>query len=502
MIDSSPELIFGITIDGSIKFVNPAGKKLLGYTDEEIVGRKWFRFVSFPEGKGGYREFLLVFNRKGLSRYKTELVTESGSRKTVLLTTVPRFDETGRVVEYLGFGRDISRRIQTEREKQELQRQLMHRHKMDAIGQLAGGVAHDFNNMLAGIISSAQLLLSPGRKLDEKGKKYVDLIMRAADRAANLTAKLLTFSRKGKLCSTVLDVNSIVDDTVAILRQTIDRRIRISVDNRAENFKVVGDNSALQNALMNIGINASQAMPDGGSFQIKMRNLELTEEYCRASSFDLKAGEYLEIELRDDGPGIPEEVVDKIFEPFFTTKEQGKGTGLGLAAVYGTIQDHHGSITVYSEVGMGTVFHILLPCTGEMEVRNTLGKEILRGSGRILLVDDEELIRITGKGMLEDLGYTVILAENGKRAVEIFKKEHESIDLVLMDMIMPEMNGSEAFLKMREIAGDCRVIISSGFTRDENLGELRRKGLAGFIQKPFQNYELSQLIVRVLKQED
>jgi CheY-like chemotaxis protein len=203
--------------------------------------------------------------------------------------------------------------------------------------------------------------------------------------------------------------------------------------------------------------------------------------------------------MRDLGCGIPLDNIQHIFEPFYTTKEQGKGTGLGLAAVYGTIQEHHGTISVYSEVGVGTSFHISLPCAEKDTDALEVDVKIVAGTGLILLVDDEEFIRIVGKHMLEEMGYKVMLAENGLEAFEIFQKHYAEIDVVVMDLIMPEMDGREAFEKIREIDENCKVIISSGFAKNENLKDLIEKGLAGFIRKPYRDFELSQIIAKALK---
>ncbi len=243
----------------------------------------------------------------------------------------------------------------------------------------------------------------------------------------------------------------------------------------------------------------SHAMPEGGDITITTRNTVLNKEYCEISTFELEPKEYIEIELRDSGCGIPLDHLEKIFEPFFTTKEHGKGTGLGLAAVYGTIVEHHGAITVYSEVGVGTVFHIYIPSTEELVQHSKQQSNIISGTGLFLLVDDEEIIRITGKLMLEELGYTVILAKDGEEAIEIFKERFREIDLVIMDMIMPKMSGKEAFYKMREIDKNCGIIISSGFTKDELLSELRNAGLLGFINKPFRDFELCKLLSEIKK---
>ena len=396
--------------------------------------------------------------------------------------------------------KESEERLQAEKEKRELEEQLSQSRKMDAIGQLAGGVAHDFNNMLGGILGAAQLLKSPKRNLDEKSTKFVNMIVQAAERAADLTTKLLTFARKGKIESSVNDINEILDDSFSILTKTIDKKIDIIINMKAKNSLVKGDRADLQNCFINLGINSSHAMDGGGQLICTTENIFLDNNYCDASSFNLVPGDYVKVEMKDTGIGINSNNLDKIFEPFFTTKKLGEGTGLGLAAVYGTVLDHFGAIVVDSKVDIGTKFSLFFPITKDsLEVENITNEIILTGvTGRILLVDDEELMRITGEHILREMGFDVILAKDGEQGVEIFRAEYESIDLVIMDMIMPKKNGSEAFYKMREIDPNIKIVISSGFIKDENIDNLRKDGLFGYIGKPYRDVELSELLRNVL----
>ena len=344
--------------------------------DPTVQGTEWFRlFKTSFEGKTVHLPDL---------EYDPKKIGKDGRTRIIKCISFPIINKN--IVE------KVVLMHQDMTDEHVLQEQLNHRNKMDAIGQLAGGVAHDFNNMLAGIMSASQLLQSPKRNLDEKSLNYVNMILNASNRAANLTAKLLAFGRKGKIISTTIDVHKLIDDAIEILSKTLDKKISIFVEKNALNHKVVGDNSGLQNSLMNLAINASHAMPDGGELKITTSNISLDETYCNASKFEIEPGEYIQIKIDDNGCGISLENINKIFEPFFTTKEDGKGTGLGLAAVHGMIQDHHGAINVYSEINVGTSFVIFLPNsekeTEEFEVNNTIQK----GSGKILLVDDEELI--------------------------------------------------------------------------------------------------------------
>ncbi|MCD6587275.1 MAG: PAS domain S-box protein, partial [Candidatus Fermentibacteraceae bacterium] len=487
IIDSMPSILMGVDTDGMVTLWNKTAEQNTGLSAHAAKGK--YLAEIFP----------------GMSSQMERIAASISTEEVIQVQEKAVFPEEGTRCEDITIfpliGDDIDGaviRIDDVSKECELEEQLSHSRKMDAIGQLAGGIAHDFNNVLGAIIGAAELLQSPDAGLDSEASELVDMILQAGARAADLTAKLLAFGRKGKITTSVVDIHEIIDNTVSILASTIDKIITISVHKEAAVHTVVGDASGLHNALINMGINASHAMPDGGSITISTGNVYLDNTYCEKSSFEIEPGEYVEIQMRDTGCGIPGENIRKIFEPFFTTSEQESGTGLGLAAVYGTVQDHQGSISVYSEEGRGSVFKILLPCSYEEADAVQINPDVVTGSGRILLVDDEELIRTTGKLMLEEMGYTVLLAENGRSAVELFKQVYREIDLVVMDMVMPEMNGGDAFEEMRRIDPACKVIISSGFSKSRSIDELKKSGLSGFIQKPFRNSKLSQLVAKVL----
>ncbi len=391
---------------------------------------------------------------------------------------------------------DLNREM---RDKERMEEQLIQARKMDAIGQLAGGVAHDFNNMLAGISSAAQLL-QMDETIREESRQFVRMIQETAERAADLTGKLLAFGRKQHMAEEEVDIHRIIDDSLYLLERTLDRKVHINVEKRAAKSYLSGDFTALQNCIMNLAINAAHAMPEGGELTLSTKNTRLDREYCHFSQFPIEPGDYIEVTVRDTGTGIPQNLQDKIFDPFFTTKERGKGTGLGLSLVYGTVQDHRGAITVYSEVGIGTVFHIYLPLVeiSEISTSSPADGDSWQGSGAILLVDDEEIIRLTGKPLLEKLGFQVLLATQGEEALEIFSREREKIRLVITDMIMPRMGGRELFYKLRERDETVPVLLSSGFARPEDILSMERDGLAGFLQKPFGREEMGQTIHRIL----
>jgi CheY-like chemotaxis protein len=321
------------------------------------------------------------------------------------------------------------------------------------------------------------------------------MIMESAERASGLTRKLLAFARKQPSASSAIDVHHTLNNTVELLKSTIDKRIEVDVNLKAKVSMVVGDPSQLQSAFLNLCINASQAMPEGGKLFIVSSEVSLSEKYCMASNFDLTPGEYIQIEIRDTGKGIKPDNLSRIFEPFFTTKAQGKGTGLGLAAVLGTVEQHAGAITVYSEVGIGTSFHVILPLSPDIKVTHfTPTPKKLKGTGTVLIIDDEAVMRVTASSILESLGYSVIVAEDGREGLEIFSERYKDIDVVLLDMIMPEMNGRDCFIKMKETDPDVRVILSSGFSREQDVKDMRENGLLGFIHKPYRIATLSKVI--------
>ncbi|MEW6710494.1 MAG: response regulator, partial [Candidatus Riflebacteria bacterium] len=404
-------------------------------------------------------------------------------------------DEQGKSSLICSFYNDITGKITSENERTALQEQLLQAQKMDAVGQLAGGVAHDFNNLLSAILSAAELLQNiPSGS--EKHKKFVEMIISTTCKAADLTKKLLTFARKQEHKRKLVDIKTIINDSCEIFKRTFDPRISVAFENNADSTMVIGDEALMQSVIMNLGINSSQAMPNGGNLEISLRNVVFDDTNRKFSKFEIVPGRFVEICVKDTGTGIPKELQDRIFEPFFTTKAQGKGTGLGLAMVYGAIKVHNGAITLASETGKGTIFNVFIPVadsTPEVE-DNTV--QLIRGSGKILLVDDEEGIRILVGEMLRTIGYEVILARNGIEAVDIFRKNSTDFSLVILDMMMPEMNGKTAVTELKKIRSDCAIILVSGFVNHQDLDDIMEMGISGFLKKPFRLADLSQAITR------
>lgn len=385
-------------------------------------------------------------------------------------------------------------RIDNVSDRVSMEERLRQSQKMDAVGQLAGGIAHDFNNMLSGILGSAELLKA---KVQPKEKKLVQIISDSSYRAGELIQKLLAFSRKENIAFVSLNLHDIIKDTSIILGRTLDKKISIDSNLNAESPLIRGDLSQLQAALLNIGINSGHAMPDGGVLSFTTTNITLEKDFSHNNQ-ELPSGHYLQLQIRDTGLGIPPGNLKHIFEPFFTTKDQDKGTGLGLAAVYGTVKQHKGAITVDSEVGEGTSFTIFLPISGPEEasdiVIDNTDEQIITGQGCILIIDDESVVRSIAKMILEKLGYVTLEADNGEKGLEIYREQQEKIDLVLLDMLMPVMDGTECFYALKKINPNVQVVVCSGFTRDADLTSLKKSGLAGLVRKPYNIVELSKVV--------
>lgn len=467
-------------------------EKLLGKTPADISPELQ------PDGTNSAEiseRMIAEASASGYRRFEWEYQRADGSRFFADVAMTP-ITIKGSTMIHLTW-RDITGYKLAEQEKEKLHQQLLQSQKMDAVGQLAGGVAHDFNNLLAGMMGAAEIML----KLDpcaEKRTACLEMILSAGSKAAELTSKLLTFARKREKVSLPLDISRVVRNALEIFERTLDKNINIQFSNLAESLVVMGDETMLQTVFMNLGINASHAMPEGGHLDFLLRNVKLDESYCRMNSFDLRPGTFVEIEVRDTGCGMSLAIQKRIFEPFFTTKDHGKGTGLGLAVAYGIIKDHGGAINVYSEEGVGTVFHVYLP-VAEIALAGKIEEEAaVTGTGRILLVDDEQFIRETAKTLLESIGYSVVTASDGQEAVEIFKQGPDQVDLVILDMIMPVMGGRETLSRLREIRPELKVLVSSGFSKESEKPDFERQGISGFIRKPFRLAELSRQVARLL----
>lgn len=383
-------------------------------------------------------------------------------------------------------------------ESEELLRQS---EKMRAIGQLAGGIAHDFNNQLTGIVGAADMLrddLPNGSELAH----LADDILVSAKRASELTAQLLAFARKGKYLSVPIDLHRIIHEVTGILEHTIDKKIQIHQHLDAQLPMVKGDPTQIQNAIMNIALNARDAMPNGGELTVSTSIENLGSDFCNRSVFDISPGNYVRLSIADSGVGMDEHTRSQMFEPFFTTKEKRGGTGMGLASAYGTLRNHGGAVDVKSMPGQGTVVKVYLPqLLEEMEDSQPEAFDSAEevSGACVLLVDDEEFVIDTARRMLAVSGFTVHVCRNGAQALRWYTNHWQEVDLVLLDMVMPEMGGRETYMEMKKINPDVRVLLSSGYSVDGDAREIIDAGCDGFIQKPYRRTELTGKISEILR---
>ncbi|MBU2490886.1 MAG: response regulator [Proteobacteria bacterium] len=389
----------------------------------------------------------------------------------------------------------ITERKLAEQENAELERRLHTAQKMEAIGTLAGGIAHDFNNLLMGIQGNLSLMLhhmGPNHPQSELMKNMEDYVQGAT----RVTRQLLDFARGGKYELTPTNIKKLIEKTAAMFGRT-HKEIRINTDNLNDAGAVEVDPTQMEQVLLNIFVNASQAMPDGGWLYLSADRMDIEH---RDTGTMLEPGSYVKIVIKDTGIGMEPSVLDKIFDPFFTTKEKERGTGLGLASAYGIVRNHGGVIYAKSEEGVGSQFYILLPASGREVISETSeNRGILSDEGQVLIVDDELVATKTGKAMLEALGFQVLCASGGLEALEIYGTNQNSIVLIILDMVMPGMNGDRVFRELRKINPQARILISSGYNTSNQINELLRTGLSAFISKPFDLESLSAKIREVFE---
>jgi signal transduction histidine kinase len=370
-------------------------------------------------------------------------------------------------------------------ERKQLEAHLLQAQKMESIGRLAAGIAHDFNNLLTPIGGFAELLLRKAPQGSQQ-QEYLRQIKMAAERAATLTGQLRLFTRQEKGERHPVQLNSVVEETRALLERSISKEIAIELRLASELWAVEADLSQVSQVLMNLCVNACDAMPDGGILTLETRNVTLEEEWARAM-LEARPGRYVCLSVSDTGCGMSPEVQARLFEPFFTTKEVGEGTGLGLAVVYGIVKGHGGFINVYSEEGRGSTFHVYLPAMEwAVEERESEGLELPTGTETILVVDDEEMVLALGQRVLELCGYTVLMAEDGFQALEVYQAYRGEIGLVVLDVVMPQMGGLECLHRLRELDPQVKVLISTGYTARGLAQKLVAEGALGVVEKPFQ----------------
>jgi len=479
--------------------MNPVAERLTGWQFEDARGKLVEEVLQFSDSDSRAKleapTYKVLETMNTLSMEKPVILTNKQNTERIISdSAAPIMNLEGKLSGAVIIFRDVTQQVEAEK-------QLRQRQKMDSIGQLAGGIAHDFNNMLAGILGFAELL-GMKQDIDKETKTYVEGICKSAITASELVNKLLSFARENALIHKNFDIHDSINDAVILLKRSLNRAIQLDITPKAEHSILFGDAAQIENVILNLGINARDAMPDGGKLIIETDNVYLDETFCGASSFDIGEGEYLLLKITDTGCGIPAGKLDKIFEPYYTTKEIGKGTGLGLAAVYGTITSHHGAIYVYSEVDKGTVFHLYFPLAeGTAKKVEKVEEKLIHGTGGVLVIDDEQLIRVMANDLLVKLGYTVYQAADGIEGLETYRRHMDDISVVILDMVMPRMTGENCFRELMAINPDVKVVISTGFAMTEATERLQREGAAGFIKKPYTMAEISKLVAGILKIE-
>ena len=468
-------------------YANPKYQKLTGYSFKDLQKFNIEKLLDFSYQQTDLESMLN--NLKGHSC--NELFTARIIKKNGLILDVEISASS-----LLYYGRrilvismlDIS-------DRKILEKQLIYAQKMQSMGTLAGGIAHNFNNLLMGIQGNISIALLD-IKDDNPLYKNLTNIEKLVKNGSNLTTQLLGYAREGKVEIKPIDLNLIIKETSETFGATR-KDIRIVLDLAADLFGVKADQGQIEQTLLNLYVNAADAMSEGGTLAIRTSNV--TDREINHKPYKPKQGNYVLITVKDTGQGIDSMIIDKVFEPFFTTKGLARGTGLGLASAYGIVKGHGGYIDVTSIKGRETTFSIYLPSTEESIAKEKeMAGELHMGTGTILLVDDEEIVIFAGEQMLQKLGYKVIVAENGKDALEIFRREHENIDMVLLDMVMPDISGGETYNQLKKIDGKVKVLLSSGYSLDGQGRAIMGKGCNGFIQKPFTLNNLSQKVKEVL----
>ena len=478
-IEQVSEAIMITNEDGQIHYVNQAFKDRF---EQNWVGESTSGLADDQSWRSTHQEILTCLARgERWSGHYTR------GRYEIEATVNPVRDSKGKIASYVWIERDVT-------QERHLSEQLRQSQKMEAIGTLAGGIAHDFNNLLSGILGYSGLL-----KLHAEGQSQVlqsaEIIERTALRAAELTQKLLGFARRGKHKNVAVNIHRAIDDCIELLSRTIDKRIEIVRRFDAKLDKVMGDPTQMEQILLNLAINARDAIEDRGRITFSTR----IEEVVAGDTETCEAGLYLIASVSDSGCGIPPDIRSRVFEPFFTTKENGKGTGMGLAMVYGIVKNHGGTIRLETEPGRGTTFHCYLPLA-DQSVREEVKavRPMVHGSGKILVVDDEELLRDVACKLLKHLGYQVVTASDGLQACEYYEEHQREVDLVIVDMIMPKVGGAECFRNLKKINPEVRAVLSTGYSLNDTAQQLLDEGMVGFIQKPYQLSQLSEVMAKAM----
>ena len=507
LVHNSPDIIFTLGSQNKFVFITDKIKNCTSMSSQDLLGRNFTSIVYHQDVDKATKYFREVRSGKVTKdllelRFKCESCGHNGSPcagphpemelKAVTMTNGSAAGAGDHPSEIYGIIRDITQRRRDEEEKRALESQLRQAQKMEAIGTLAGGIAHDFNNLLMAIQGNISMLLMHC-DADHPHHERLKKIERHIENGSKLTSQLLGYARKGKYEVKPIDLNRTIEDTAQTFGR-MKKEIRFYLALAPDLAPIEADSSQIEQVLMNLFLNAADAMPGGGNITVKSTTVD--HSMIKSGFYKPKPGRYVLMSIRDTGMGMDEKTKERIFEPFFTTKEMGRGTGLGLASVYGIIKGHHGFIEVESAVSGGTTFYIYIPASEAAlpEMATGASEIILRGEGTILLVDDEEGILEIGKSMLENLGYQVLTSRTAEEALSCYETHKDRIKLVLLDMIMPGMNGGKIYDRIKTMNPQVKVLLISGYSIEGEAREILARGCNGFIQKPFKIKELAKKI--------
>ncbi len=491
LVENQTDMVVKVGLDGRFLFVSPSYCRTFGKSEAELLGCQFMPLVHEDDREATARAMEALHRPPHAAYMEQRALTVHGWRWLAWADTAI-VDPGGRVVEIVGVGRDVT-------ERREMEERLRQSEKLEAIGRVAGGVAHDFNNQLTAILGSAEYLRD-ALGHDPALGEAADAIREAALRSAGLTRQLLAFARKQPPRAVTLDLHRTVESVVALLSRSIDKRIALKTRLVAEPPLASGDPDRVHAALLNLALNARDAMPDGGTLTFETRLVEVDAD--RAASLDVAPGRYLEVSVGDTGVGLSPEVRARLFEPFFTTKAVGKGSGLGLAEVYGTVRAHRGAVVVESAPGSGTVVAFLLPASGLDSAASPAPGPVLgeapRSALRVLLVDDESNVRRSLGLLLRTGGHEVIDCGGGREAIARYLSERERVDVAIVDMMMPDMTGREVIAQLRALSPRLPIVVSSGFSTGSDLDALRAEARVHFMQKPYTTEELERALAAVV----
>lgn len=494
--DTAPLAFVVWDLDTHVTDWNKKAEELFGWAKEEIIGNNFFDFLIPEKDRPQVVDVVnSLLNGELKNQSINDNLTKSGEIITCEWNNSPLHDNDGNIIGAISLGLDITERIRVEEEKTKLETQLQRAQRLESIGTLASGFAHNFNNLLMGIMANISIMLLEIDS-DHQHYKYLKNIEKQIINGSKLSGQLTGYARVGKYEVKPIDLNKLIEE-ISNTFKIAKKDVRIYQYLTENLYKIEADIGQIEQAIFNLFVNAADAMPEGGELFIETMNV--TNQDIIDKPYHPKPGSYVLLTIKDTGIGMDEMTRERIYEPFFTTKSFAKGAGLGLSSTYGIIKGHGGYIDVDSEKGHGAIFRLYLPATNKGVKKNKrVPDKIVKGKETILFVDDERTVIEGCGGMLNKMGYNVSIARSGKEALEIYKRNSDKIDMVILDMIMPEMSGGETYDRLKEMAPDIKVLLASGHSIKGHATEILKRGCKGFIQKPFNMEALSIKIREIL----